>query len=62
MSEVLKQAQTDGQSPCEQDTNFPLPYQKPVLEELGDLRTKTLGVSNSVGESGNEGSRGNLPI
>ncbi len=37
-------------------------YKKPVLEELGDLRSNTLAFSNSVGESGNEGTRGDFPI
>jgi hypothetical protein len=30
-------------------------YQKPILHELGDLRSLTLGVSFGVGDSGNPG-------
>lgn len=37
-------------------------YSKPCLEELGDLRTVTLGTSNGLGESGHEASHWNGPF
>jgi hypothetical protein len=36
----------------ESQCNFPKPYRKPILEELGDLRDITLGGSVGCGESG----------
>ena len=35
-------------------------YRKPALGKLGDLRTITLGVSNGLQESGNEGTHKNF--
>lgn len=59
----------DDLKPMEQETQatekaavFPRPYQKPILEELGDLRSVTLGYSNSIGESGREATHGDFPI
>jgi len=55
MSETNEILQNTDLDSTREDEYLRKPYQKPKLQELGDLRTLTLGYSGGVGDSGNPG-------
>lgn len=52
MSNDYKEPLETGMEVAEQPAKLHKPYSKPILEELGDLRSLTLGGSPGVNDSG----------
>jgi hypothetical protein len=64
MSSFYQVSSATSQPPLGGAENRRKPYRKPQLEELGDLRTLTLGGSPGLNDSGSSTTRrppGNLP-
>jgi hypothetical protein len=57
MSGISQGLSAISQPPLREEANRRKQYRKPQLEELGDLRTLTLGGSGGVMDSGSEGVR-----
>jgi hypothetical protein len=64
MSYISQGSSAISQPPLREEANRRKQYRRPRLEELGDLRTLTLGGSPGGGDSGSAGTRkfpGSLP-